>query len=284
MISHAVAKEAEHLRVQELVKKIENHPHRRSTSKPTCSSMTSTTHSATIRRRWFVNWVMWSCSSCAKPYQYYNALIVFLYWNQGIVYCICGQFLIDSESRRKLNKLRLDALSIPNYVIKKGPTHGSRHGKTEVQKSTIWLGMRGRDAVRKSTLKVNIWQVFTIDFFRDPVYHESQLACRDAQNQRCKELDELGKKKTIHIVSLQRTRKDTKNNGILLFTKQAKMGLWNSDLILEPLSRWKIVYTTNQENKLKSVSIQIKKDDGIHLQAHRCGTSLDGIGSELIRF
>ena len=60
------------------------------------------------------------------------------------------------------------------------------------------------------------------------------------------------------------------------------MGLWNSDLILEPLSWWKIVYTTNQENKLKSVSIQTNKDDGIHLQAHRGGTSLNGIGSELI--
>ena len=43
-----------------------------------------------------------------------------LYWNQGIENCTCGQFLIDSESRRKFNKLRLDALSIPNYVIKKG--------------------------------------------------------------------------------------------------------------------------------------------------------------------
>ena len=29
-----------------------------------------------------------------------------LCWNQGIVYCTCGQFLVDSESRRKFNKLR----------------------------------------------------------------------------------------------------------------------------------------------------------------------------------
>ena len=57
-----------------------------------------------------------------------------LCWNQGIVYGTCGHFLVDCESRRKFNKLRLDALSIPNYVIKKGPTHGARHGKTEVQK------------------------------------------------------------------------------------------------------------------------------------------------------
>ena len=32
------------------------------------------------------------------------------YWNQGVIYCTCGQFLVESESRRKLNKLRLDAL------------------------------------------------------------------------------------------------------------------------------------------------------------------------------
>ena len=57
-----------------------------------------------------------------------------LYWNQGVIYCTCGHFLVERESRRKLTKLRLDALSIPHYVIKKGPPHGARHGNTEAQK------------------------------------------------------------------------------------------------------------------------------------------------------
>ena len=53
-LSHVVVKEAEHLRVQELVKKskvifIEQH------FKPTCSRITSTTHSAKIRKRWSAN-------------------------------------------------------------------------------------------------------------------------------------------------------------------------------------------------------------------------------------
>ena len=56
-----------------------------------------------------------------------------LYWHQGVIYCTCGQFLVESESRRKLNKPRLDALSIPHCVIKKGRCHGARHGKTEEQ-------------------------------------------------------------------------------------------------------------------------------------------------------
>ena len=46
---------------------------------------------------------------------------------------LAGQFLVESESRRKFNTLRLDALSIPNYVIKNGHSHGARHGKTKEQ-------------------------------------------------------------------------------------------------------------------------------------------------------
>ena len=49
-----------------------------------------------------------------------------LYWNQRIVHCTCGQCLIDSESKRKFRKLRMDALSVPHYVIKKGRSHGAR--------------------------------------------------------------------------------------------------------------------------------------------------------------
>ena len=57
-----------------------------------------------------------------------------LYWNQGVIYFTCGHFLLESESRRKFHKLRLDALSIPHHVIKKERHHGARHGNTEEQK------------------------------------------------------------------------------------------------------------------------------------------------------
>ena len=45
----------------------------------------------------------------------------------------------------------------------------------------------------------------------------------------------------------------------------------------------KIVHTTSQANKLKSLCLQNNTGDGIPLQAHRGGTNLNGIGSELIR-
>ena len=39
-----------------------------------------------------------------------------------------------SDKNRKLNKDRFDVLSIPNHVIKKGPSHGAGHGNTERQR------------------------------------------------------------------------------------------------------------------------------------------------------
>ena len=86
--------------------------------------------------------------------------------------------------------------------------------RPKYKENTIWLGMRVRDAVRKSTLKVNILQVFTIDFseIQFIVNHNSQS---DGQNKSAKSGMNL-QKKTIHTNSLQRKRKDTKENGFLL--------------------------------------------------------------------
>ena len=79
--------------------------------------------------------------------------------------------------------------------------------------SAKWVGMRGRDAAKELTLKVNILQVFTIDCseIQHIVNHNSQS---DGQNKSAKSGMNLHKK-TIHIISLQRKRKDTKDNGIL---------------------------------------------------------------------
>ena len=74
--------------------------------------------------------------------------------------------------------------------------------------------MRGRDAARKLTPKVDILQVFTIDFseIQFVVNHNSQS---DGQNGSAK--SEMNKqKKTIHIISLQRNKEDSKDGGISL--------------------------------------------------------------------
>ena len=102
--------------------------------KPTCSRITSTTHFSNNSKamiRELGNVKLFELCETAPKVQCSHCL---LHWNQRIVFWICGQFLVESESRRKFHKLGLDALSIPHYVIKKGRCHGARHGKTEKRK------------------------------------------------------------------------------------------------------------------------------------------------------
>ena len=59
------------------------------------------------------------------------------YWPKSIVCCKCGTCLRPLDRVRKLNSDRYDVLSIPNYVIKKGPTHGARGNTERDRESTI---------------------------------------------------------------------------------------------------------------------------------------------------
>ena len=99
-----------------------------------------------------------------------------LYWKQGIVHCTCGQCLIYNETRRKFNRLRLDAISIPDYVIKKGATHGARHGKTEVQREYHLVWNAWKRCCKKVDYQGEHFTGIHDRFLRDPVYRESQLA------------------------------------------------------------------------------------------------------------
>ena len=137
-----------------------------------------------------------------------------LYWNQGIVYYTCGQCLIGSESRRKFNRQRLDALSIPNYVIKKGATHGARHGKTEVQREYHMAWNAWKRCCKKVDSRGEHFTGIHDRFLRDPVYRESQRAIGWSEQNANSGMNL--RKKIIHINSLQRKDEDTKDNGLLL--------------------------------------------------------------------
>ena len=93
--------------------------------------------------------------------------------------------------------------------------------KPKNKKSTIWPGMRGRDAAKKSTLKVNILQEFTIDFseIQFIVNHNSQS---DEQNKSAKSGMNL-QKKTILINSLQKKEKRQRTMDLTL-NKAGKNG------------------------------------------------------------
>ena len=96
-LSHAVVKEAQHLRIQELVKKIENHPHREALhtdlQQNNVYNPFSNYSEAMIRELGNVE-LFELCETIPKV-QCSHCLLC---WNQGTVQYTCGQCLIDSES------------------------------------------------------------------------------------------------------------------------------------------------------------------------------------------
>ena len=113
--------------------------------------------------------------------------------------CTCGQFLIDSESKRKFNKQRLDAISIPNYVIKKGRSHGARHGKTEEQKEYQKAWNAWKRCCKRVDSQDEHYEGIHDRFLKDQVYRESQLKIGWTK-QKCIEMDELAKQDhTYHL-------------------------------------------------------------------------------------
>ena len=154
--SHSVVKEAAHIRVQELVQRIENHPHRAALQADLqLNNINNPFSENSIEMiRELGNVELFELCETRPKVQCSQCL---LYWNQGIVYCTCGQCLIYSESRRKINKVRLGGSrkALPMVLDTARPKY---------KENTIWPGMRGRYAAKELTVKVNILQVFTIAF------------------------------------------------------------------------------------------------------------------------
>ena len=94
--------------------------------------------------------------------------------------------------------------------------------KPSDKENITWLGMCRRDAARKSIPKVNNLKVFTIDFSRDPVCRESQLAIGWSE-QKCKECDELAKEDHTYKLTPEERRR-YKGPWYLTLNKEGKNG------------------------------------------------------------
>ena len=199
VLPHAVVKEAENFRVQELVKKIESHPHgealQADLQQNNVYNPFGNNSKAMIRE--IGNVEFFELCETIPEVQCSHCL---LYWSQGIIYCTCGQYLVESESTRNANKLRLDALPIPHYVIKKGRGHGARRGKTEEQKE-YFIAFNAWKRCRKSVdVQEEHYKGIHDRFLRDQVYRESQLNI-GWNEQKCIEMDELAKRDHTYRLS-----------------------------------------------------------------------------------
>ena len=126
-------KEAENSRVRELVKKIENHPHRHALQQDLHQSKACNPFSTATKKmiqdvgnaelfELFETDPKTQCKECLS------------YWSEGIVYCTCGHLLKEIVAKRGVIEYTMDLLSIPEYIIMKGRPHGHRYGKTPEKK------------------------------------------------------------------------------------------------------------------------------------------------------
>ena len=148
---------------------------------------------------------MWSYSSVRNNTKVQCSHCL-LCWNQGTVLLHLRTILVDSESQRKFNKPRLDALSFPHYVIKKGPCHGARHGKTEEQKEYHFAWNAWKRCCKKVHSQGGHITGIHDRFLIDPVHRESQLAIGWTE-QKCKEMDELATEDHTCHLSLEEFRR-----------------------------------------------------------------------------
>ena len=202
------------------------------------------------------------------------------FWNQGIVYCTCGQFLVESESRIKFNKLRLDALSIPHCVIKKGRCHGARHGKTEEQKEYHIAWNARKRCCEKVDSHGGHFTGIHDRFLRDPVYRESQFAIGWTE-QKCKEMDELAKENHTYHLSTEEFKKIPRT---MVSHPEHVRQKW----ACETSTRFSSCCVSQKPSpprvrRKQNPFLHNNTGDGILLQALRGGTRLNGIGSEHIR-
>ena len=78
------------------------------------------------------------------------------YWDTGIVYCTCGLFLRKGrEENQKFIKYKMDLLSIPDYVIKKGRPHGHRYGKKPGDKEYCIANQLKKKCKKRETSRVS---------------------------------------------------------------------------------------------------------------------------------
>ena len=166
---------------------------------------------------------MWCYSSCAKLYPKYNVPNVFLIGiKELIVYCTCGQCMIYSEPKRKFNKLRLDAISIPDYVMKKCAIHGARNSKTEVQREYHMAWNAWKRCCKKVDSQGEHLTGIHDRFLRDPVYRESQLAIGWSE-EKFKEWDELAKEDHTYKLTPEERRR-YKGQWYLTLKEEGKNG------------------------------------------------------------
>ena len=126
------------------------------------------------------------------------------YWSEGIVYCTCWHLLKEIAAHRGVIEYTLD-LSIPECIIKKGPLHGHRYGKTPEKKEHHPAHILKKRCIKKHFKGIHY------RFLRDPEFRTAMLE-HDRDEEVCLNGTILQNK--ISLITWQNQNIfDTKRNG-----------------------------------------------------------------------
>ena len=118
-LPHSALKQSHGVNVQNLIQKIENHPHRHALQRDLQQRQQFNPFSKESKDMIHDVGNIELCELLdVEPKA--QCKVCVSYWDVGIVYCTCGHFLRDgTEENKNFVKYTLDLLSIPNYYIKK---------------------------------------------------------------------------------------------------------------------------------------------------------------------
>ena len=128
-LPHSVVKKAQSTSVRELIQNIENHPARHALPKDLQKNQSFNPFSPESKKMTHEVGNIELCELLETEPKT-QCKVCLSYWDVGIFYCTCGQFLHKEKgANQQFINYTMDFLSVPEYVIQKGRPHGHRYGK-----------------------------------------------------------------------------------------------------------------------------------------------------------
>ena len=199
-LPHSAVKQSHGVNVQNLIQKIENHPHRHALQSDlqqrrqfnlfSKASQDMIKASGNIELCELLNVEPKAqCKGCLS------------HWNVDIVYCTCGHFLRDMERRRTRNSSStlLTSFRFPIFYIKKGRLHGHRYGKKPGDHEYFIANSLKKKCRKKHFLGIHD------RFIRDERFRKNMIDLGRGE-EICREMDKLANEDHTHHITAEEIR------------------------------------------------------------------------------
>ena len=186
---YSSVEEAEHVRVRELTNRIERHLHQDELQADLRQNKVYNPFSENRKKNDPRHGQSGMLPICETD-SHVQCSCCLSWWTKDIVHRTCGICLCHTDEMRRLNRKRVDAFSISNYVIKKAFSRGVRYGKSEEQIYHHQAYNAWKQCRKKKGAQGENYTGILDRFLRSPRYRKSQEELRWDEAE-CAEVDKL---------------------------------------------------------------------------------------------